>query len=110
MSPYKDPVENHFMKKFLDKIVTGFFVFIFGICWYLSTKYVVKPNNYYIVVYDIFGKESHIDGVRTKFKSQKLALNYVREYKEKFSHYDFSLREEIPIIKRTILYKLKDQR
>lgn len=31
ISAYKDPVENHHMKKIIDKFVTGFFVVTWGI-------------------------------------------------------------------------------
>ena len=96
------------MKEILEKVVTGFFVITLGICWYCSTKYVVKPNQYTILVYDIFGKQSEIEGIRTKFKTKRIAISYLREYKDRFSFYDFSIREEIPEVKRVIFSKLRD--
>jgi len=92
---YKDPVENHNMRKICDKCITGFFVAVLGILWYCSTKYYVKPNQYTIMIYDIFGKEIKIDGVRTNFKIKEVAQSHISEYKNRFQHYSFSMKEEI---------------
>lgn len=107
VTPYKDPVEIHIMTKIPDKIITGFFVFVFGALWYFSAKYYAKPSHYSIVVYDILGKEFKLDGIRTEFKTRRAAINHMREYKDRFSHYDFSIREYMPEIrKRAIFLKI----
>jgi len=95
------------MKKIADKVITGFFVVLLGSLWYLSTKYYVKPNQYNIIIYDPLGKEFKIEEIRTEFKTKKVAISYVREYKNRFPNYDFSLAEEIPQIKgRKIFSKI----
>lgn len=95
------------MKKIADKFITGFFVVLLGSLWYLSTKYYVKPNQYNIIIYDPLGKEFKIEEIRTEFKTKKVAISYVREYKNRFPNYDFSLAEEIPQIKgRKIFSKI----
>ena len=95
------------MKKIADKFITGFFVVLLGSLWYLSTKYYVKPNQYNIIIYDPLGKEFKIEEIRTEFKTKKVAIRYVREYKNRFPNYDFSLAEEIPQIKgRKIFSKI----
>ena len=43
------------MRKFRNKIITGFFVFVFGTAWFFSSKYYVKPKQYRVLVYDIKG-------------------------------------------------------
>lgn len=91
------------MKNLADMIVTGFFVFAFGILWYF-TKYSIKQNQYTIIVYDVFGKEFQLDGIRTDFKTKQVAQNYLREYKDRFSHYDFSIKEMMPDFKRTVFF------
>ena len=105
ISAYKDPVENQHMRKIIDKIMTGFFVTIFGILWY-CTKCIVKPNQYKIIIYDIFGNQISLDGVRTCFNTSKVANNYILEYQERFSHYNFSLSSEMPEIKRNRLVEI----
>ena len=99
ISPYKDPVENHPMKKIIDKVITGFFVVILGALWYFSTKYYVHPNHYNIIIYDTLGKEFKIDEIRTNFKTKNVAISYAKEYKNRFPSYDFAIAEEFPQIK-----------
>lgn len=94
-SAYKVPVENHHMKKILDKIITGFFIVTLGLLWYCSTKYYVKPNNYSIVIYDIFGKQVEMDNLRTNFKTHKVTQSYILEYQKRFPHYNFSMAVEM---------------
>ena len=105
-SAYKDPVENQNMNKILDKIITGFFVLTLGILWYCSVRYYVKPNQYTIIVYDIFGKQVKIGGIRTNFKTHAAAQSYISEYQKRFAHYYFSMDTEIPEIKRSAALKI----
>ena len=92
------------MKKFMDKIITGFFVFTFGIFWYFTTQYYVNSEPYKIVVYDVFGKESKLD-IRTKFQNNKVAVSYIKEYQKTFPHLNFSLEHSIPEIKRRKIFE-----
>ncbi len=94
------------MKKFLDKIITGFFVFIFAILWFCSTKYYVKPKAFDIMIYDVFGNKSNPDGIRTKFITQEVAYSYVKEYQKLFPHMEFSIQSHIPEIKRKIIFSM----
>ena len=96
---YKDPVENQDMIKILDRLVTGFFVVILGTLWY-CTKCFVTPNQYTILVYDVFGNQVSIDGIRTNFNTPKVASNFILEYQNRFSQYSFSIASEMPVIKR----------
>lgn len=107
ISAYKDPVENQHMRKILDKFITGFFVIMLGTLWY-CTKCFVNPIQYKIVIYDILGNQVSIDGVRTDFKTPKVANNFISEYQDRFAQYSFSMASEMPVIKRNwLLQKLK---
>ncbi len=107
ISAYKDPVENQHMRKIWDKFVTGFFVIILGTLWY-CTKCIVNPIQYKIIIYDVLGNQVNIDGVRTDFKTPKVANNFISEYQEIFSQYSFSMASEMPVIKKNWLFqKLK---
>jgi hypothetical protein len=113
ISAYKDPVEIHHVRKFLDKVITGFFVFIFAILWFCSTKYYVKSKDYNIMIYDIYGKESNPNGIRTKFNTQDVAYSYVKEYQKLFPHMEFFIQSHIPEIKRKTIFSMilkKDHR
>ena len=110
-SAYKDPVENHDMQKTLDKFVTGFFVVTLGILWYCSSKYYVIPNQYTIIIYDVFGKQTKMYDIRTNFKTREVTQSYILEYQKRFPFHDFSMALEIPDIKNTsfrFLRKFKD--
>ena len=100
------------MKKILDKFLTGFFVAIFGILWYCSSKYYVKPNQCKVIIYDVFGKQVKLNEIRTDFKTQNVARNYILEYQKRFPHYDFSMAVETSEIKSNtglrIFKKFKD--
>ena len=107
ISAYKDPVENQHMREIWDKFVTWFFVIILGTLWY-CTKCIVNPIQYKIVIYDVLGNQVSIDGVRTDFKTPKVANNFISEYQKRFFQYSFSMVSEMPIIKRNwLLQKLK---
>ena len=105
ISAYKDPVETQHMKKILDKFVTGFFVIILGSLWY-CTRGFVKPTQYKIVIYDVLGNQVNVDGIRTSFKTPKVASNFISEYQNRFSQYEFSMASEIPEIKRNWFFEI----
>ena len=92
------------MKKSVDKIVTGFFVFVFGVLWFFSIRYYVKPDQYNIIVYDLLGKQVKLDGIRTSFKTKEVATSFLKEYKNRFTHYEFSIAETIPEFKRRTIF------
>jgi hypothetical protein len=79
-----------------------------GILWY-STRYFVKYNQYKILIYDVLGNQIDIDGVRMNFNTPKVVNNYILEYQNRFSHYNFSMVIGIPVVKRNlILEKIKN--
>ena len=93
------------MKKFYDKIVTGFFVVILGTIWYLSTKCHIVQN-YNITVYDMLGKQIIIDGLRINFKNQRVARSYILEYQKRFSQYEFFISPDSHAIKEKFIPRL----
>ena len=61
------------MKKFLDKVITGFFVFAFGIAWYCTTHYFVnnKPHRNW---FTMFMEKKQILILEQNFKTTKWQL------------------------------------
>jgi len=100
VSPYKDPVKNHHVKEFLSKLITGVFVFVFGIIWFFSTKYYVKPKDYNILVYDKHGSHFKSLEIRTKFTTQEVAYSYFKDYQKTYPNLKFSIESDIPKFKR----------
>ena len=103
VSPYKDPVEIQGMKKFVDRIVTGFFVLIFGMLWCCSTQYYVKPKTYQIVIYDAYEKELNQNQIRTKFSTLEVAQSYIKEYQNTFPHLSFFIKSEFPEMRKRVI-------
>ncbi|MDP6328027.1 MAG: hypothetical protein QGH88_06515 [Nitrosopumilus sp.] len=94
------------MKKIFDKIVTGFFVITLGMLWYCSTRYYIKPNNYSIIIYDVYGNQVKIKDIRTEFKTSKVAKSYIAEYKKRLPHYDFTIAIDSPNIKNNTIPRI----
>ena len=57
---------------------------------------------YTVIIYDVFGKESKINDIRTDFKTKKVARRYIEEYKKTFPQYDFSIGPEMPRMERRL--------
>ncbi len=104
VSPYKDPVEIQHMKKFVDRIITGFFVLIFGILWFCSTQYYLKPKSYQVVIYDVYGKELNQNQIRTQFSNLEVARSFIKEYQDRFPHLCFSIKQEFPEIRKQMIF------
>ena len=71
-------------------------VFIFAIAWLLRAKPHNRPKNYQVVVFDVFGNESQIDGIRTEFKTHDVAWSFMKQYKAHYPLYNFALVSKHP--------------
>lgn len=78
-------------------------VFVFAFAWLLKARPHNRPKSYSIVVFDVFGRESAIEGIRTKFKTYDVAWSFMKQYKKSYSLYNFALVSDLPkSAKRTI--------
>lgn len=97
--------------RFFEKLITGFFIFVFGSLWLFSTKYYEKPKEYHLVVYDVFGNINTIEGLKISFHTKQVADSFVKEYQRLFPQYSFSLLTELPQKRRRKIYDvLKNHR
>lgn len=91
----------------IPNIVGGFFkdvgvmfivaaVFIFAFTWILKAKPHNKPKKYSVVVFDVYGTKSYIEGIRTEFKIHDVAWSYMKQYKASFPLYNFALVSDNP--------------
>lgn len=85
----------------LDKMITALFVVILGSLWFFIRRYEI-PQPYKILVYDVFGKQIRLDGIRTDFDTHVAEVSFVKHYKKILPHYDFILECGFPILKRHI--------
>jgi len=84
-----------FIKDASESFVIGA-VFLFAVIWFLKTKPKNRPKNYSIVIYDVFGHEVKIDGLRSEFKTHDVAWSFMKQYKSTYSLYNFALISDLP--------------
>ena len=66
-------------------------VFVFALTWLLKAKPYNRPKQYSVVVFDVYGKKSNIEGIRTEFKTHDVAWSFMKQYKKMYSLYNFAL-------------------
>ena len=80
-------------------------VFLFAFAWILKARPHNRPKNYSIVVFDIYGKESLIDGIRTEFKTHDVAWSFMKQYKKSYPLYNFALVSDLPRSDKRTIFK-----
>ena len=86
----------------LDKIITGLFVGVLGTLWFFTRKCEI-PHPYKIITYDILGKQTRIEGIRTIFNTHTAAVSFAKHYRELFPQYNFVLESSLPQLKLRFL-------
>ncbi len=71
-------------------------VFAFAISWLIRAKPHKRPTRYIIKVFDVFGQESHIEGLRSEFKTHDVAWSFMKQYKKSYPLYNFALVSDLP--------------
>jgi len=69
-------------------------VFLFAVAWLLKARPHNRPKKYNVVIFDVFGKETQIDGIRTDFKTHDVAWSFMKQYKTAYPLYNFALVSE----------------
>ena len=82
-----------------------FAVFVFAISWILRAKPHKKPGQYFIKVFDIFGQETKLDGLRNEFKTHDVAWSFMRQYKKSYPLYNFALVTNTPNSSRMTIFR-----
>ncbi len=71
-------------------------VFVFAVAWLIKAKPHKKPQRYLIKVFDVFGREFKIEGIRTEFKTHDVAWSFMKHYKKSYPLYNFALVSDLP--------------
>ena len=79
-----------FFKDASGIIILGI-VFLFAFAWLLKARPHKIPKKYQVIVFDIFGKESQIDGLRTEFKNHDVAWSFMKFYKKSYPLHNFAM-------------------
>ncbi len=84
-----------FFKMAGEYIILGA-VFAFALIWLVKARPHNRPKQYSVVIFDVFGKKSQIDGIRTEFKTHDVAWSFMKQYKKEYPLYNFALVSEQP--------------
>lgn len=80
-------------------------VFIFAISWLLKARPHNRPKSYSLVVFDVFGNETKIDGLRTEFKTHDVGWSFMKQYKQFYPLYNFALVSHLPKSDRPTIFR-----
>ncbi len=67
---------------------------LFAAIWLVRALPRNSTKNYTLICFDVFGKESFLDGLRIEFKTNDVAWSFMKEYKERYPLYNFALVTE----------------
>ena len=80
-------------------------VFLFALTWLLKARAHKIPKQYQVIVFDIFGKESQIDGLRTEFKTHDVAWSFMKSYNKSYPLHNFAMVTKQKNSPKKIIYK-----
>ena len=85
-------------------IVLGL-VLLFALTWLLKARPHNIPKKYQVIVFDIFGIESQINGLRTEFKNHDVAWSYMKFYKKSYPLHSFAMVTKQKNSPKKIIFK-----
>ena len=53
-------------------------VFLFALTWLIKARPHKIPKKYLVTSFDVYGKETQIDGIRTEFKNHDVAWSFMK--------------------------------
>jgi len=80
-------------------------VFIFAFIWLLKARPHNRPKQYSIVVFDVYGKKSQIEGIRTQFKTHDVAWSFMKQYKKEYPLNNFALVSDLPKSNKPTIFR-----
>ena len=80
-------------------------VFLFALAWLLKARPHKIPKQYQVIVFDVFEKESQIDGLRTEFKNHDVAWSFMKSYKKSYPLHSFAMVTKQKNSPKKIIFK-----
>jgi len=80
-------------------------VFLFALAWLFKARPHKIPKQYQVIIFDIFGKESRIDGLRTEFKNHDVAWSFMKFYKKSYPLCNFAMVTKQKSSTKKIIFK-----
>jgi len=93
-----------FFKDASGIIILGI-VFLFALAWLFKARPHKIPKQYQVIVFDVFGKESQIDGLRTEFKNHDVAWSFMKFYKKSYPLCNFAMVTKQKSSAKKIIFK-----
>ena len=93
-----------FFKVAGESVILGA-VFVFALIWLLKAKPHSRPKKYTVISFDVFGKQSQIDGIRTYFTRHDVAWSFMKQYKKAYPLYNFALVSDTPKSDKPTIFK-----
>lgn len=100
-------IPNTFMSFFrgAGEAVILLSVFLFAISWLLRARPHNRPKSYSVVVFDVFGSKTKIDGLRTEFKTHDVAWSFMKQYKKMYPLNNFALVSNLPKSSKPTIFR-----
>ncbi len=80
-------------------------VFVFAIAWLMKAKPNRRPQKYLVKMFDVYGVETLIDGLRTDFKTHDVAWSFMKEYKKSYPLFNFALVSDLPNSEKMTIFR-----
>jgi len=88
----------------LGTIVTvGLFLAFFPTLF--KKRFTSKSIMYTLVIFDVYGNQTTLNGIRTSFQNKEVALSFAKFYKNEFPLNDFGIIHEINGIEKLMIVK-----
>ena len=76
-----------------------------ALTWLLRPKPTQCPKQYSVVVFDVFGQQTTIDGIRTEFKTYDVAWSFMKQYKKAYPMHNFAMVSKMPKSDKPTIFK-----
>ena len=93
-----------FFKVAGEMVILGL-VFLFAFTWLLKARPHKIPKQYQVIIFDVFEKESQIDGLRTEFKNHDVAWSFMKSYKKSYPLHSFAMVTKQKNSPKKIIFK-----
>jgi len=93
-----------FFKMAGEYVILGL-VFAFALIWFIKARPHNRPKQYSVIIFDVFGEKSKIDGIRTEFKTHDVAWSFMKQYKKEYPLYNFALVSELVNSDKPTIFK-----
>lgn len=112
-------VSNIFVTVFGQTIpnhVVGFFrevggafmlvcVFAFAFTWFLRARPHNRPKKYAVMIFDVFGSQTVIEGLRTEFRNHDVAWSFMKQYKQEYPMHNFAMVADAPNSNKKTIFR-----